>query len=68
MVNHMFIGKAVSTYVPSHMLADAALNTILKAKSYKVPVPTVQYLVYQDDKLLNENTIVEQGDILNTDS
>ena len=50
-----------------HKLVDAALNTILIADSYNVPVPTVQNSVDQDDKLLNKNAIVEQGDIFNTD-
>ena len=68
-VNPMFTGKAVSTYVPCHMLVDATLNTILIADSYNVPIPTVHNSVNQDDKLMNENSIVEQRhrDILNTD-
>ena len=43
------------------MLVDAALNTILIADSYNVPVPTVQNSVDQDDNLMNENTILKKG-------
>lgn len=50
MVNPMFNGKAVSTYVPGHMLVDAAMYTILIEASYEIPVPTVQNSIDQDDK------------------
>jgi hypothetical protein len=39
-VSHMMTGKAVSRAVRGHMLIDAALNTILIADAYNVPVPT----------------------------
>ena len=39
-VPHMMTGKAVSRAVRGHMLVDAALNTILVADAYNVPVPT----------------------------
>jgi len=39
-VCHMLTGKAISGAVRGHMLKDAALNTILVADAYNVPVPT----------------------------
>jgi len=39
-VTHMLTGKAVSRAVRGHLLIDAALNTILVANTYNVPVPT----------------------------
>ncbi|RUM44710.1 MAG: hypothetical protein DSY80_04105 [Desulfocapsa sp.] len=36
----MLTGKAVSRAVRGHLLVDAALNTILVANAYNVPVPT----------------------------
>ena len=36
----MLTGKAVSRAVRRHMLVDAALNTILVAKPYHIPLPT----------------------------
>ena len=39
-VSHMLTGKAVSRAVRGHILVDAALNTILVAHAYNVPVPT----------------------------
>ncbi len=39
-VSHMMTGKAVSRAVRGHMLVDAALNTILVANAYNVPIPT----------------------------
>ena len=41
-VSHMLTGKAVSRAVRGHLLVDAALNTILVADTYNVPVPTKQ--------------------------
>ena len=38
----MLTGKAVSRAVRGHLLVDAALNTILVADTYNVPVPTKQ--------------------------
>ena len=37
-VRHMLTGKAISRAVRGHMLADAALNTILVAKAYHIPL------------------------------
>ena len=37
-VNHMLSGKAVSRAVRGHLLVDAALNTMLVAKAYNVPL------------------------------
>ena len=39
-VSHMMTGKAVSRAVRGHMLVDAALNTIILANEYNVPLPT----------------------------
>ena len=39
-VCHMMSGKAVSRAVRGHMLVDAALNTMLLADAYNVPLPT----------------------------
>ena len=39
-VRHMLTGKAISRAVRGHMLVDAALNTILVAKAYHIPLPT----------------------------
>ena len=39
-VSHMMTGKAVLRAVRGHLLVDAAINTILVADSYNVPVPT----------------------------
>ena len=36
----MLTGKAISRAVRGHMLIDAALNTILVAKAYHIPLPT----------------------------
>ena len=36
----MLTGKAISRAVRGHMLVDAALNTILVAKAYHIPLPT----------------------------
>ena len=36
----MLTGKAISGAVRGHMLVDAALNTILVAKAYHIPLPT----------------------------
>ena len=35
----MLTGKAISRAVRGHMLVDAALNTILVAKAYNIPLP-----------------------------
>ena len=37
---HMLTGKAISRAVRGHMLVDAALDTILVAKAYHIPLPT----------------------------
>ena len=39
-VRHMLTGKAISRAVRGHMSVDAALNTILVAKAYHIPLPT----------------------------
>ena len=39
-VRHILTGKAISRAVRGHMLVDAALNTILVAKAYHIPLPT----------------------------
>ena len=39
-VRYMLTGKAISRAVRGHMLVDAALNTILVAKAYYIPLPT----------------------------
>ena len=39
-VRHMLTGKAISRAVRGHMLVDAALNSILVAKAYPIPLPT----------------------------
>ena len=39
-VCHMMSGKAVSRAVRGHMLVDAALNAMLLADAYNVPLPT----------------------------
>ena len=39
-VRHMLTGKAICRVVCGHMLVDAALNTILVAKAYHIPLPT----------------------------
>ena len=39
-VRHILTGKAISRAVRRHMLVDAALNTILVAKAYHIPLPT----------------------------
>ena len=39
-VRHTLTGKAISRAVRGHMLVDAALNTILVAKAYHIPLPT----------------------------
>ena len=39
-VRHMSTGKAISRAVRGHMLVDAALNAILVAKAYHIPLPT----------------------------
>ena len=39
-VRHMLTGKAISRAVRGHMLVDAALNSILVAKAYNIPLPT----------------------------
>ena len=38
-VRHMLTGKAIPRAVRGHMLVDAALNTILVAKAYHIPLP-----------------------------
>ena len=37
---YMLTGKAISRAVRGHILIDAALNTILVAKAYYIPLPT----------------------------
>ena len=39
-MSYMTTGKAVSSDVRGHMLVNAALNTILIADAYNVPVST----------------------------
>ena len=39
-VRNMLTGKAISRTVRGHMLVDAALNSILVAKAYHIPLPT----------------------------
>ena len=39
-VRHILTGKAISRAVRRHMLVDAALNTILVAKAYHIPLST----------------------------
>ena len=39
-VRHMLTGKAISRAVRGHMLVDDALNTLLVAKAYHIPMPT----------------------------
>ena len=39
-VSHILTGKAVSRAVRGHLLVEAALNSILVADTYNVPVPT----------------------------
>ena len=39
-VRHMLTGKAISRAVRGHMLVDAALNTIVVAKAYHIPLTT----------------------------
>jgi len=41
-VKHMLSGKAISRAVRGHLLVDAALNTILVANAYNLPIPTHQ--------------------------
>ena len=41
-VSYMLTGKAVSRAVRGHLVVYAALNTILAADTYNVPVPTKQ--------------------------
>ena len=56
-VNHMMTGKAVSRAVRGHLLVDAALNTILVADTYNVPVPTQDVL---DGAMENEDPKIEE--------
>ena len=37
-VEHIFTGKAIARAVRAHLLVDAALNTLMLAKTLKVPV------------------------------
>lgn len=53
-VSHMLSGKAVSRAVCGHLMVDAALNTILAADVYNVPVP-------------NKETVELQGKIMNAE-
>ena len=39
-VKHMLSGKAISRAVRGHLLVDAALNTILVANAYNLPIHT----------------------------
>ena len=56
-VSHMMTGKAVSRAVRGHMLVDAALNTILVADTYNVPVPTKDSVeVHQDEMAIDLET------------
>ena len=41
-VEHIFTGKAIARAVRAHLLVDAALNTLMLAKSLKVPIPGMQ--------------------------
>ena len=41
-VEHIFTGKAIARAVRTHLLVDAALNTLMLAKSLKVPIPGMQ--------------------------
>ena len=38
----MLTGKAISRAVRGHILVDAALNTILVAEVYHIPLPTME--------------------------
>ena len=38
-VRNILTGKAISRAVRDHMLVDAALDTILVAKAYHIPLP-----------------------------
>ena len=53
-VSHMLTGKAISRAVRGHMLVDAALNTILIADAYNVPVPTRESAEAADEQDLAE--------------
>ena len=61
-VSHMLTGKAVSREVRGHLLVDAALNTILVADTYNVPVPTKQgaddsYKIRNGQMMMTRHTI-----------
>ena len=48
-VTHMLSGNSLSRAVWGHLLLDAALNTILIANAYNVPVPTKDELDEQPE-------------------
>ena len=41
-VKHMLSEKSISKAVQGHLLVDAALNTIMVANAYNLPIPTDQ--------------------------
>lgn len=38
-VKHMLSGKAIARAIRGHFLVDAALNTMLVANAYNIPLP-----------------------------
>ena len=44
-VSHMLTGKAVFRAIRGHFLVDAALNTLLLADAYNVPLPGKKHLM-----------------------
>ena len=60
-VRHMLTGKAISSAVRGHMFVDAALNTILVAKAYHIPLPTKE--TYMSPKRDTASTDTENDDV-----
>ena len=63
-VTHMLTGKAVERAVRGHSLVDAALNSMLVAKTYGVSLPLIQRnCVEFDDSLQDEESMEESMDV-----
>ena len=59
----MLTGKAIFRAVRGHMLVDAALNTILVAKAYHIPLPTKE----TDDSKRDTSSTDPENDDVETD-
>lgn len=49
-VKHMLTGKAVARAVRGHLLVDGALNTMLIANAYTIPLPHMYQICEPSEK------------------